>query len=273
MGPRPFPLHLMLAMAGLMSSKSGLPNWNGGSSPLRSPPSWAPPESLAAELARFEPAAVARALDGAILAAADQFADGIAAYRAHPYRRESDDRRVVWREGSTLLLDHGVGEAGAEPGDAMPVLFAPSLINRGWVLDLIPGHGMLSWLAGRTIRPYRIEWGAPGEVERTFDVGDYVRMRLEPALDAVARLTGRAPVLVGYCMGGLLALAAAVRRPDSIAGLALLAAPWDFHAGGAARAQAIGAFHRFCRPFLGALDAYPIALIQALFATADPIVA
>jgi polyhydroxyalkanoate synthase len=260
----------MLAMAALTSSKAGLPSWS-GSSPDAAPhprPSWPEPlRSLAAELARFEPAAVGRAIDKAIVGASNGFADGISAYRHHPYRRESDGNRAVWSAGGTALLDHG----GARTG--IPALFVPSLVNRGWVLDLVPGRGMLSWLAGHGVRPFRMEWGAPGETERKFGIADYVGQRLEPALDEVARRTGRAPILIGYCMGGLLALAAAVRRPDTIAGLVLLASPWDFHADGMGRSEGIGAAYRLCRPFLEPMGEFPIDMIQALFAMHDPIVA
>jgi polyhydroxyalkanoate synthase len=153
------------------------------------------------------------------------------------------------------------------------VLFVPSLVNRGWVLDLVPGEGMLSWLAGRGLHPYRIEWGPPGGDERDFDVTDYVVRRLEPALDEVRRLTGRRPLLAGYCMGGLLALAAAVRRPNAIVGLALLATPWDFHAEGGERAQAIATVYTQIRGLLGLWGEFPIDMIQGLFAAHDPVVA
>ena len=279
LSPRPFALHLMLATGALMSSKSGLPHWSGvlqnsKTDPSRPEPPPAPPanplspnlpEDLAADLAKFDAASVGRALDGAVLEAAKQLADGVEAYRRHPYAREVDDVRAVWRAGGTALLDHGAS--------GVSVLFVPSLVNRGWVLDLVPGEGMLSWLAGRGIHPYRVEWGAPGDAERTFGIADYVAQRLEPALDEVTRRSGRRPILAGYCMGGLLAMAAAVRRPDAIGGLVLLASPWDFHAEGDARGKAIGAFYRAGRPLLGALGEFPIDAIQALFATHDPIVA
>ena len=47
-------------------------------------------------------------------------------------------------------------------------------------------------------------------------------------------------MLAGYCMGGLLAVAAAQRRPDLVAALALLATPWDFHAADPERAATDG---------------------------------
>lgn len=267
---------MTLAMAALTSSKGGLPHWNGDwpnamPGPPPANPLWAAlPESLNAELAKFDAGSVGRALDRAVIAAAGEFADGIAAYRHHPYRRADDDVRAVWRSGGTALLDHGAPDVAA---DDVPVLFVPSLVNRGWVLDLVPGEGMLSWLASRGLHPYRIEWGPPGPDERDFDVTDYVVRRLEPALDAVRRITSRPPVLAGYCMGGLLALAAAVRRPDAIAGLALLATPWDFHAEGAERAKSIAALYSNSRPFLGMWGEFPIDMIQGLFAAHDPIVA
>jgi polyhydroxyalkanoate synthase len=179
---------------------------------------------------------------------------------------------VIWRAGGTALIDHGIAP-GSEAVAGVPVLFVPSLVNRGWVLDLVPGQGMLSWLAGHGIHPYRVEWGAPGDDERAFDIARYVELRLEPALAEVTRRSGRRPILAGYCMGGLLALAAAIRRPDAISGLVLLATPWDFHAENAARSASIGTFYRAARSMLDVWGEFPIDAIQALFATHDPIVA
>src|SRR3546814_15036385 len=74
--------------------------------------------------------------------------------------------------------------------------------------------------------------GMPGDMEQRFDLTAYIA-RLRRALAALHRQAGRPPVLLGYCMGGNLALAAALQAPDDVAALALLATPWDFHAGGA----------------------------------------
>ena len=281
--PRPFALHLMLATAALMSSKAGLPHWSADWPNAMADPSlpraarnpiWPDlPEDLAAQLAKFDAGAVGHAVYGAMIAAAQQFADGIEAYRHHPCSRATEDARVVWRMGGTALIDHGIDENEARDAAGVSALFVPSLVNRGWVLDLVPGQGMLSWLAGRGIRSYRLEWGPPGSDERAFDIARYIELRLDPALKEVMHRSGRPPVLVGYCMGGLLALAAAIRRPDAISGLALLATPWDFHAENAMRSAAIGTFYRAGRPLLDLLGEFPIDAVQALFATHDPIVA
>jgi polyhydroxyalkanoate synthase len=90
----------------------------------------------------------------------------------------------------------------------------------------------------------------------------------------VARALAAAPVaalgpvaLVGYCMGGLLALAAALRRPEQVRALALLATPWDFAAGGA---EAPGALLPGLEPMLQATGSLPVDAIQWLFAMLDP---
>jgi polyhydroxyalkanoate synthase len=148
------------------------------------------------------------------------------------------------------------------------VLFVPSLVNRAQVLDLTPEASMLRHLAGQGVRPLLLDWGEPGALERSFSLTDYIAGRLERALVAAS---GAGPVvLAGYCMGGLLTIAAAQRRPERVRALALLATPWDFWAEGAARPKAIGALLPGLEPLLAATGALPVDAIQVLFAALDP---
>jgi polyhydroxyalkanoate synthase len=189
--------------------------------------------------------------------------EGIAAYRRHPWQRTLVDPPSIWSEGSSRLLDYG-------PAGGLPVLFVPSLINRAYVLDLADGHSMLRWFAGQGVRPLLLDWGWPEEAERRFSLTDYVAGRMERAMTAAARLAGAAPVLAGYCMGGTLAVAAAQRRPDLISGLALLAAPWDFHAPEPERAIQAAKTLPLLEPALAFSQALPVDLLQSLFALLDP---
>lgn len=184
---------------------------------------------------------------------------GIAAYRRHPWQRDLPDPPSLWQEGETRLLDYG---READPA----VLFVPSLVNRAYVLDLSPGRSMMRWLAGRRMRPLLLDWGWPGPLERGFTLTDYIAGRLERAMSAA----GGQVVLAGYCMGGLLALAAALRRPDLVRGLALLATPWDFHAEGAAQARRLGGALPHFEPLLSATGTLPVDGLQALFALPNP---
>jgi poly(3-hydroxyalkanoate) synthetase len=114
-----------------------------------------------------------------------------------------------------------------------------------------------------------LDWGWPGANERRFTLTDYIAGRLERALTEAVQAVG--PVLlVGFCMGGLLALAAALRRPDLVRGLALLATPWDFHAADATRAQMLAGSVALLEPAMRFSNSLSVDLVQTLFALLDP---
>ena len=186
------------------------------------------------------------------------------AYRNHPYQRSLEDPPVLWRDGEIRLLDYG-------PGDGMPVLFVPSLINRAYILDLSERRSLLRWMARDTgLRPMLVDWGTPGERERGYDLTAYVTGPLETAL-TTARALADAPVpVVGYCMGGLLALALAARRPDDISGLALLATPWNFHTERVVQAEALARAVEAAGPLFDAHGELPVDIIQSMFTALDP---
>ena len=227
-GPRPVALHLM--MAGGPPSPAAAPQVNGA--------------------ARLPDLAGDRALVA-----------GIAAYRRHPYQRDLPDPPAIWTEGDSRVLDYAAPKA---TGPA--VLFVPSLINRAYILDLAPQRSMMRFLAAQGVRARLLDWGWPGPVERRFNLTDYVAGRLERAIGALAK--DRPIVLAGYCMGGLLTLAAAQRRPDHVAALALLATPWDFHAADPGMKQRIATLMPHLEPMLAA-GTLPIDALQAMFALLD----
>jgi polyhydroxyalkanoate synthase len=228
-----------------------------------------PPESraaLAAALAQAAPDALAAAIGSEARRRLGRLLDGIEAYRRHPYERRLGEPPALWQEGTTRLLDYRSGTAGGGPA----VLVVPSLINRAYILDLTAETSLMRFLAGAGCEPFLVDWDAPGATERGFTLTDYVAGRLEAALDAVRAATVRPVVLLGYCMGGLLALALAARRAGDLAGVAFLATPWDFHAERPEQARLLGAAATLFEPALAALGELPVDLIQLLFAGLDP---
>ncbi len=171
---------------------------------------------------------------------------------------------LLWQEGTTRLLDY-------RPRGGPPVLVVPSLINRAYILDLAPRQSLLRFLAEAGLRPLLLDWGAPGDEERGFDVGDYIMRRLEPAAAVARQAAGAAPVVLGYCMGGLLALALAARQPALVSALALLATPWRFHAERAEQARLLGVLAEPIAKSYAALGEVPVDVLQALFAAQDPL--
>lgn len=264
-GPRPLPLHLSIAGMTWLGSQSALPLWKSGW------PGWNPAGAnglgqLAAEAAKENPENLAAAVEQEVRRRWGLLTQGIEAYRTHPYRRALPAPPAIWREGTTCLLDYAPAA-----GDAPVVLVVPSLINRAYVLDLMAERSLMRFLATAGFRPLLLDWDAPGEAERRFNLTDYIAGRLGRAIDAACDLGSGKVALIGYCMGGLLALPPALTHADKVSGLVCLATPWDFHAERPHQARLIGAALPALEPMLRQLGELPVDVIQALFAGLDPL--
>ncbi|MCG8691033.1 MAG: alpha/beta fold hydrolase [Minwuiales bacterium] len=221
--------------------------------------------NLTTELAAAEPGGLAAAVGAEIQDRLGALMAGIQAYHDHPYRRDLPEPPVLRREGGTRLLDYN-----SDAADGRPVLFVPSLVNRYYVLDLMQDRSLVRWLAGLGFRPLVVDWGDLGETERQFDLTDYIDGRLGRALDAAVAAGGGPVPVVGYCMGGNLALALACRRAADVAALALLATPWNFHADLAEQARLFATGGDAWNGVLAALGELPVDLLQTFFAMLDP---
>jgi len=281
LGPRPLPQHLSLAAATWMNSAAILPalrlvsrNWAEGNWEAN-PPSQNPNQqqeslrqkwaALFAEAERADPAALAVALQAEGLRRFDQVLTGIENYRHHPRHRTAPEAPVLWEQGTTKLRDYRTNKDEKAPR----LLVIPSLVNRYYILDLEADASFLRWSAAQGMAPFVIDWGAPGDAERGFDFADYI-LRLERALDAVAKEPGGPIVAVGYCMGGNLALALALRRQAMLAGLVLLATPWDFHAENKDHSLMLAEIGRGLEPVLQLFGELPVDLLQVFFSGFDP---
>jgi polyhydroxyalkanoate synthase len=257
------PLHLAAQASTLLTSQLALPLWKNGSI------AWKPHlQSAAAEirllLEKVDAEAFQKALATESCLRAEAFLAGIEAYRHHPYRRDLPEPMMIWREGATRLLDYG-----APGAQGTPVLVIPSLINRAYVLDLTAKRSFMRYLADKGFRPFLVDWDAPGPTETHFGLDDYVAGRLGRILDVVLARASR-PVVVGYCMGGLLAFALGVLRQDDVKGLALLATPWDFHAPSPRQSQMIEDLRKPFEDAIALFGGLPTDLLQTLFSAAGP---
>ena len=254
LGPRPLPLHLGTALMSWASCESAWRLSRQGSP--SSKPSLLPLDP-AIDDERF-----GLALRREIGRRMDRLAAGVLAYRNHPVHRTLETPPEVWRDGNTRLIDYGVGD------DSPAVLVVPSLINRWEVLDLTEQKSLLRFMGRQGLRPYLVDWGTPDENERRFDLTAYVA-RLERALAFAAGRSRGTPSVMGYCMGGTLAVALAARQSKNMAGLALLAAPWDFDADRTGHAFLLSA-----GPMLAQLadtaGELPVDVLQTLFWSLDP---
>lgn len=172
---------------------------------------------------------------------------------------------VIWRAGTTVVRDYNPGQP------ERPVVFViPSLINRFDILDLEIDRSFLRWLAAQGFRPLVVDWDSPGEQEKDFDFADYVTQRLVPALHGITPHINAPVHIVGYCMGGLLALALAALEPRLTQSLTLMATPWDFHLGNAKVGTDYLTLAQKMMPQIDAMEQMPVDLIQSFFAALQP---
>lgn len=265
--PSPLVLHLGVALAAYGQALLAAPSAASPAFPWREP-------GGGDGLAGLDQIEVA----GEIAARLNATVAGLEAWQAHPYRRTLPEPPAIWSAGCSRLLDYGAAPEAADPAGP-PVLVVPSLINRPYVLDLVPERSLLRWLAGRGLRPLLMDWGAPGPAEAAFDLDAYGRERLLPALAEARRLAGGPVPVVGYCMGGTLAVGLAARAPAEVAALVTIGAPWDFTStsgvAGGLRAMIRAEEGRHTERLLDSLGAafgmVPVAVFQLLFALINPI--
>lgn len=260
-GPRPLGLHLMTALSASLSLPIVWPSlksvW-----PSLNPVAQARLQNLLRLQENPNPAFEAALAEEAV-ARARRFVSGVQSYRHHPAHRTLTEAPVIWQDGTTVLRDYNPRHT-----DAPPVLVIPSLVNRFEILDLDTDASFLRALAAEGFRPLLVDWNEPGAEERNFTLTDYVTRRLIPALDLAANF-GSAHV-IGYCMGGLLALALAVLRPKGLRTLTLMATPWDFHKPDPAIGAEFLVFADQMEPQLQVSGELPADTIQGLFAAFQP---
>jgi len=116
---------------------------------------------------------------------------------------------------------------------AEPLLYVPPLVNRFYMIDLVPRQSLVKWLVdeGRTV--FVISWVNPTEAHKGKGVGDYVTDGIVAAVEQVRERTGQSPDLFAFCLGGTLvaiALAwlAATKRAGEANSATLIGSLVDF---------------------------------------------
>jgi poly(3-hydroxyalkanoate) synthetase len=75
---------------------------------------------------------------------------------------------------------------------------------------------------------FLLDFDHPIDDEKKYHFDDYVIKKVLPAIDFLYNTLKQKINLSGYCIGGLLAIAACHLRQTAIKSVALLATPWDF---------------------------------------------
>jgi polyhydroxyalkanoate synthase len=179
---------------------------------------------------------------------------GLTIYAQSPRSIPPQHKPEIARVAGACLRDHG--------GDGSPVILVPSLINPPRILDLDEQVSLASAVANMGRRCLLLDWGA-AETRRDLSIAGHVEQLLVPLIDRVG-----APALIGYCLGGTMAVAAANLR--AVERLATLASPWRFSLYPDAARTALQQLWAGASPASNALGIFPMEVLQASFWSLDP---
>ena len=138
-------------------------------------------------------------------------------------------RTLVWTKNKARLYryDHSVD---APIQYRTPLLLVYALINKPYILDLLPGRSFIEYLVKHGVDVYLLDWGIPDLEDKQMRFDDLVIDYLPPAIQQVCQTSGQEYLnLFGYCIGGVLITLYTATHPHApVNSLILLATPIDF---------------------------------------------
>jgi polyhydroxyalkanoate synthase len=180
---------------------------------------------------------------------------GLSKYQAASRVKTRAERPAIARAGPAILRDCG--------GSGAPVVLIPSLINPPDVLDLDEGTSLAVAIAGMDRHALLLDWGE-ARGRSGLDLAGHIDQLLLPLL----RDLDERPALVGYCLGGTMAIAAAnLVKTERVA---TLAAPWRFGAYPTESRAALLRLWESARGPANELHALPMEVLQSAFWSLDP---
>ncbi|MCP4354510.1 MAG: alpha/beta hydrolase [Proteobacteria bacterium] len=149
------------------------------------------------------------------------FCNGIKKYRDSEYIPKRCESKIIKKVGRVSLLEF------AEIG--VPILLVPSLINKYYIFDLYEDNSFIGHLISKGFRPFVIDWGEPtNEESKQIDLKSSVEEYILKFSNLLNTKFEDKVHMLGYCMGGTLALIAALKNEELYKSLTLVSTPVDF---------------------------------------------
>lgn len=166
----------------------------------------------------------------------NKYYDSIDDYFINSTKRFETVRGTIDRTPSdTILLDGGIrlhryhNSNETQAPHRTPILVVYSLINRFYILDLVPNHSVVRNLLDQGFDVYSTDWGTPSTYDKDMDLEKYAHDYIGNAIDKIREITGSEKVtLFGYCWGGVFSIIYASKHPEKIKNLVLHATPVDY---------------------------------------------
>lgn len=147
-------------------------------------------------------------------------------HSATKVQRGCSPSEVVYEEDRAKLLHYLNDEP---PKYKTPLVFVYALVNRPYILDIMPNKSVVSHFVRGGFDTYLIDWGIPTHADRHHTFETYVNGYLMNVVDYLLERTGSQQVnILGYCMGGTMSAIFTALHPKLVKNLILMAAPINF---------------------------------------------
>lgn len=184
-------------------------------------------------------------------------------------RKGATPSEVVYEEDRLKVLHY---LSDKPPQHRTPLVFVFALVNRPYILDILPGKSVVAHFVRAGFDTYLIDWGVPTPADRHNDFETYVNGYMRRVVDYVRGRTGSRQVnLLGYCMGGTMSTAFTALHPALIKNLVLLAAGIDFSTHGGLLSLWSDPRYFDVDALVGAYGNCPAELLQAGFLLLKPV--
>src|SRR6266404_4116992 len=109
-------------------------------------------------------------------------------------------KEVIWTKNKAKLYHY---VSPVEKRFPVPILLVYALINRPYVLDLMPGNSLVEYLVGKGFDVYMLDWGTAGDEDKDLTFENYVLDYIARAVKKVLKTSHADELtLFGFCMGG-----------------------------------------------------------------------
>ena len=188
---------------------------------------------------------------------------------AQRVRKGATPAEVVYEE-DRLKVWHYVSDE--PPRYKTPLLFVFALVNRPYILDLLPNKSVVANFVRAGFDTYLIDWGLPTHADRHRSLDDYVNGYLVNVVEQLRERTGQAQAsLLGYCMGGTMSTIFTALHPRRVKNLMLMAAGLDFSTREGLINQWTDERYFDVDAFIDAYGNCPAEFLQGMFLTLKPV--
>jgi polyhydroxyalkanoate synthase len=188
---------------------------------------------------------------------------------AQRVKKGATPAEVVYEEDRLKLLHY---HSDQPPKHRTPLLIVFALVNRPYILDILPGKSVVQQFLRGGFDTYLIDWGVPTHADRHLTLESYINGYLPNLVDFLHERTGSPKVnLLGYCMGGTMSAMFTALHPKKVRNLILMAAGIDFSTRGGLLNLWSDAENFDVDAFIDAYGNCPAEFLQGSFLALKPV--